>query len=65
MIFETSKNLTELKRVANKNHETFWDPPNLKSLGGKVANFQSSGIDLFFLECMILINLQIIFEVTS
>jgi len=42
---------TELKKVANKNHETFWDPPNLKSFGGEVANFQSSGKDLFFLEC--------------
>ena len=39
---------TELKKVANKNHETFWDPPNLESFGGKVANFQSSGKDLFF-----------------
>ena len=68
MIYETSKNFTELwerfvevlrnhlpptelKKVANKNHETFWDPPNLKSFGGEVANFQSSGKDLFFLEC--------------
>ena len=42
---------TELKKVANKDYETFWDPPNLKSFGGKVANFQSSGKDLFFLEC--------------
>ena len=45
---------TELKKVANKNHETFWDPPNLKSFGGEVANFQSSGKDLFFLECRLL-----------
>ena len=44
---------TELKKVANKNHETFWNPPNLKSFGGKVANFQSSGKDLLFLECRI------------
>ena len=42
---------TELKKVRNKDDETFWDPPNLKSVGGKVANFQSSGVHLFFLEC--------------
>ena len=70
MIYETSKNLTELrerfvvmlrnhvsptelKKVADKNHETFWSPPNLKSFCGKVANFYSSGIDLFFLECRV------------
>jgi hypothetical protein len=64
MIYETSKNLTELwerfvevlrnqlpptelKKVANKKHEPFWDPSNLKSFGGKVATFHSSGIDFF------------------
>ena len=25
---------TEPKKIANKNHETFWDPPNLRSFGG-------------------------------
>ena len=38
----------KLKKVVNKNHETFWDLPNLKPFGGKVANFHSSGTDLFF-----------------
>ena len=42
---------TELKKVANRNHDIFWDSLNLKSFGGKVANFHGSGIDLFFLEC--------------